>query len=269
MNRHDELRERYEDALFALLMEDVIETEGQKLLEENERLKQDPSAAVSETVNRRCIQTIKRGFAKERRHTVGRITCRVLNKVAMVAVVCALLFATAFAASPELRAKTLDLLIEVSDTFSTLTLGGTQTTPDQSDSSGSSIETEDLLYGYHIPEVPEGFTVDYQGGGQNSGYIQYINEEGATISFHISKTYGGEFIVDTENAMVQNITIHGYEGLLIEKQYEFEDNVIIDSVMVVWGDTEQSNFIVVDGGNVDKQTILELAEGVEFISAAS
>ena len=62
MNRRDELRERYEDALFAFLMEDVIETEGKKMLEENERLKQDPLAAVPEAVDYRCIQTIKRGF---------------------------------------------------------------------------------------------------------------------------------------------------------------------------------------------------------------
>ena len=34
MNRRDELRERYEDALFAFLMEDVIETEGKKMFEE-------------------------------------------------------------------------------------------------------------------------------------------------------------------------------------------------------------------------------------------
>ena len=61
MNRRDELRERYEDALFAFLMEDVIETEGKKMLEENERLKQDPLAAVPEAVDYRCIQTIKRG----------------------------------------------------------------------------------------------------------------------------------------------------------------------------------------------------------------
>lgn len=112
MNRRDELRERYEDALFAFLMEDVIETEGKKMLEENERLKQDPLAAVPEAVDYRCIQTIKRGFAKERRHTVGRITYRVLNRVAMIAVICALLFVTAFAASSEIRSKTINLLIE-------------------------------------------------------------------------------------------------------------------------------------------------------------
>ena len=54
MNRRDELRERYEDALFAFLMEDVIETEGKKMLEENERLKQDPLAACPECEKRPC-----------------------------------------------------------------------------------------------------------------------------------------------------------------------------------------------------------------------
>ena len=93
------------------------------MLEENERLKQDLSRG-SGAVDYRCIQTIKRGFAKERRHTVGRITYRVLNRVAMIAVICALLFVTAFAASSEIRSKTINLLIEVSDTFSTLTLRG-------------------------------------------------------------------------------------------------------------------------------------------------
>ena len=141
MNRRDELRERYEDALFAFLMEDVIETEGKKMLEENERLKQDPLAAVPEAVDYRCIQTIKRGFAKERRHTVGRITYRVLNRVAMIAVICALLFVTAFAASSEIRSKTINLLIEVSDTFSTLTLRESQMTPNQTDFSDLSTET--------------------------------------------------------------------------------------------------------------------------------
>lgn len=252
MNRRDELRERYEDALFAFLMEDVIETEGKKMLEENERLKQDPLAAVPEAVDYRCIQTIKRGFAKERRHTVGRITYRVLNRVAMIAVICALLFVTAFAASSEIRSKTINLLIEVSDTFSTLTLRESQMTPNQTDFSDLSTETMNLLCGYHFPNVPEGFTVEYQGGGQSSGYIQYINADGATILFDIFEiSDGDEYIIDTEDAELTNMRIHGYEGLLVEKQNEFDSGIVVNSIDVVWGDTDQSKFILIRGYNVD------------------
>lgn len=38
-----QLLENYEDALFALLMDDFAEREGEKLKAENERLKQDPA----------------------------------------------------------------------------------------------------------------------------------------------------------------------------------------------------------------------------------
>lgn len=36
MNRKEQLQEQYEDALFALLMVDMMEEEGRQLLEEND-----------------------------------------------------------------------------------------------------------------------------------------------------------------------------------------------------------------------------------------
>ncbi len=271
MNRREQLQDQYEDALFALLMEDVIEAEGKRLLEENERLKQDPEAAVPDDVNKRCLKTIKRGFAKERRRTAGRVTYRVLNKAAMAAVVGALLFATAFAASPELRVRTLNLMIEVSKEYTTLTLNEDQNSPSASNGATTTVDGEQLLFGYRLPEVPEGFVVDYENSNDWGGgaYVQYINDEGATICIDIVKTHSGDdYIVDTEDAKVENIRIHGYDGLLIEKHHEFEDDVVIDSVAVVWGDTDQSTFVSVLGGNVDRELILNLATEVEFVAAA-
>ena len=55
MNRKEQLQEQYEDALFALLMDDMMEEEGRQLLEENERLKQEPSAAVPEEDDQPCL----------------------------------------------------------------------------------------------------------------------------------------------------------------------------------------------------------------------
>ena len=41
MTRREQLQEQYEDALFALLMDDLAAIEGQAALEENERLKSE------------------------------------------------------------------------------------------------------------------------------------------------------------------------------------------------------------------------------------
>ena len=97
MARQEELVERYEDALFTLLMNGVAEAEGKRLLEESAELKKDPSAAVPERVNRRCIRTINRAFAREKRIAFQRTSRRVLQRAAIVAVASALLLTVACA----------------------------------------------------------------------------------------------------------------------------------------------------------------------------
>ena len=268
MNRKEQLQEQYEDALFALLMDDMMEEEGRQLLEENERLKQEPSAAVPEEVNARCIKTINRAFTRKRCRSVGRVTYKVFNKVAMAAVVCALLFVTACAVSPELRVNTLNFLIEVSDVATTLTLGGEADRQDTGSVTLTSGE-EVLLLGYRIPEVPEGFFVDYEDATRSDAVIQYIRGD-ETIYFSVTQVNrGDQYMVDTEDAQVTNIQVGGYDGLFIEKIYQLDNGGTLDSAIAVWGDTEQSTFVYVEGSNVDHSLILELAKAVEFVGDAS
>ena len=51
MTNREKLQDQYEDALFALLMDDLAWREGVRLLEENERLKNDPDAKIRRTPN--------------------------------------------------------------------------------------------------------------------------------------------------------------------------------------------------------------------------
>ena len=46
MNKNEQLHEQYEDALFALLMNEVAEANGNELMQKNEELLADPDAAV-------------------------------------------------------------------------------------------------------------------------------------------------------------------------------------------------------------------------------
>lgn len=59
MDRRQQLIEQYEDALVALLVDHIMEYEGRELSEMNERLKGDPSAAVSDAVNKRIYKQIR------------------------------------------------------------------------------------------------------------------------------------------------------------------------------------------------------------------
>ena len=58
MTRHERLLENYEDAYFALLMEDVAQMEGARLDQLNMELQNDPHAAVPEGLTKRCLKTI-------------------------------------------------------------------------------------------------------------------------------------------------------------------------------------------------------------------
>ena len=258
MTRREKLQENFEDALFALLMEEVAEQEGQRLLEENERLKRDPENAVPPEVDRRCLKTIKRAFAKTQRRAAGHTAYRVFRQAAMVAVVGMLLFATAFAAFPEVRVKTLNLLIEVSDVATSMTM---EETPESQGSpnfpaEGSSMTSEGILRGYQIPTVPDGFVlVDSKNGSLSSG-LRYENEDGAIIIFDIVAAEGTTHNVDTEDAEVTPITVHGYEGLFIEED---------DRITITWGDTDQATFVSVIGNKIDREQAEELASKVIYI----
>lgn len=267
--RREELLEQYEDALFALLMDDYIEKEGQRLREENERLKNDPAAAVPEDVRQRCIKTIRRECARKDRRAAGRVTLRVLNGIAVAVAICTLLFTTAFAVSPEFRATTLNLLIEISEKYTTLKMSGDRDEQPAADENVPTADGDQLLLGYHLPEVPEGFVFDCANSDRFQSWIQFVDDNGATIRFNVQKTSGGDRIVDTENTQVEDIQIHGYDGMIIAKYYGFENDVTTESVIIAWGDTQQGTFVSVRCLGISREMALELAYGIEFESEIS
>ena len=52
-SEHNQLQEQYEDALFALIMDEYLREIGQQALEENERLKQSQEFEISEVTDKR------------------------------------------------------------------------------------------------------------------------------------------------------------------------------------------------------------------------
>lgn len=82
-----QLLENYEDALFALLMDDFAEREGEKLKAENERLKQDPAAQPSEELDQKCRRIIRAEYAKAQRkqlaHSAGSVFSKAFTRIAV------------------------------------------------------------------------------------------------------------------------------------------------------------------------------------------
>lgn len=145
MTKHEKLQEQYEDALFALLMEEFAAEEGKSALEENERLKCDPAFDVPPDVRQRCLKTIAKTCTKQSLRRTGKSFCKVFTKVAVVATLCMLLFTTAIAVSPTLRATTFNLIISAFEDRTELRLESST-----NDSSPDSVTAGWLPDGYQL-----------------------------------------------------------------------------------------------------------------------
>ena len=242
MTRKEALRERYEDALFALLMDEYADAEGKRLEEENEALQNDPEAAVPESVRRHCMRTIRRCFAARRARSAGRVAAKLLNRVAVVVMVGVIFFTVAFAASPEFRAGTLNLVINTFDegtSFEFMTSGAVSGLP------------EGVLK--ITPKwIPDGFILKEHNINEFYDRQTYFcGQEELEISV-LNGQYGG-ITVDTENAQVSEIDINGYNAQLIIKE----------EICLIYPVEEHSAFVTIYGYNgVTKDDIIKTAENV-------
>ncbi len=250
MTKREQLIENYEDALFAVLMDKVAEEEGEKLREENQRLKDDPSAAVPEHVDAAARKTIREAFAGKARRGAAKTIGRVLNRVAVVLFVVCLLFVTAYAAFPEVQLKTLNLLIQTSDVASKLSL-----VRDNEESGSTNEDLESVsICGYSIP-VPIDFSVVGTEEDKHGGWVKFEKESGETI--RVSITTSKTKYVDTEDADTsEEIRIGNYSSLLITK-----DN----RITIAWSEPDHDAYVSLVCINTNRTIAIQTAEHILFI----
>lgn len=249
MTRREQLQEQYEDALFALLMDELAATEGQAALEENERLKNDPGYAVPTDVRQRCLKTISRCCAKKTLRRTGKVLCRGFGRVAVIGMICILLFTTAFAASPTFRANTLNLVMEIFEDSTAISFSN-------SNSENSSFSED---FNVDVNWVPEGYTLVDQSEDPFLSSLRYRSETGDEILINVFKGEDGVLYVDTEDAQVEHLTIQGCDGLLVLKDGDAQ---------LVWGNENGPYKVGIIAKNTeteeDIQDLLKIAENLTF-----
>lgn len=248
MTRKERLREQYEDALFALIMEEAAEAEGQKALEENRRLRDSGELAIPDGLRQRCHRAIAKGFAGQELRRVGRGVSRVVTKVALVALVGMLLFTTVFAASEDFRVKTLNLALEIFEDHTEITL-----TPDDSIANSAGNTAPQLTADW----LPDGFALVEEGENSAMTWKNFQNEEdGAQISITAWNLRTGGMNFDTEDAEMLPIQINGADAFLIN---DTEDEII----QIIWQEDAASEWLIyVVGMGVSEETLMKTAESI-------
>ena len=214
MTTNQLLQERYEDALFALLMDGFAKTENEEVLKESQ-IKDGFVWEGSATLDSRSQQTIARCFTEQRKHSARVKRRKILRCAVAVIVILALLFTTAFAISDEFRASTMNLIITVNEKFTQIDLQGFSPTENDSSSEINANDQQDTYFeDIELTWIPENFT--YYSGEYDVEVI-FMDDSGQWII--VSKFDGNStYNVDTENAeIVEDVENADCTGLFIMK----------------------------------------------------
>ncbi len=240
MTRREQLQDRYEDARFALLMDEIAAAEERWAQGESDRLNADGSAAVPEDLDRRCTQTIRREFAKRRLRAVGRFTGKALKRVALAAGIAAILFTTAFALSETVRVNTMNLLVQVFETNTEYRFSGA---------------SEQAMLQLDVRWLPDGYTLTECGSSTIKKWYTYQGPEGNILDIRHKKTDGLVVGIDTEDAEVTHIEVKGSPAMLVKKGSELQ---------LAWPTADNTGFITVVGSDISREDILRIADELSY-----
>ena len=239
MTNREQLYENYEDALFAILMDDLAQAEGERLLELNQQLQDDPDAAISDEVRQRCIAVINREFAKKKRAASVQRAKTVLKILPWAVVIAMALMAVAFAAFPSFRASMLNVL----------RINATDNTSWSFNSSSNTVKNG-LSFSIDIPDVfevkeisisPEAETVDYQSTMNVDDIISI------TVFFGNNTVVG----INNENCdLYSTIDIQGHLAEFCIKDQK---------TWITWADSSIPYICTIESTSVDSDEIIDIA----------
>lgn len=247
MKTHQELVDSYLDASWALAMEKVAIRQGELAEELEERLKQDPDAAVPGRTIKRCRTAIRKAFAPP---PVSRVKT-VLARVVMAAVLCGLLTTAACAVSPQFKEFLTRIFYSVTETFTSFTLRDPQV-EDVSKTHGQSIEINGLRFEW----LPEGY--EYVDGEETerSRWVEFENGKSDRIRIRVMDVKDvSAYTYNSEENVGSSVSVGDFEGQLIEEKENRE---------LLWIDDKQGKTIFIMATDLSQEGLLQLARALRY-----
>lgn len=243
MTHREQLQDQYEDALFALLMDDMAQQEGKIYEQENSDLLADPAFEIPERTMRRSKKTIRRAFRRRALRKAGRVSLKAFNVIAVAFFSAALLTTTALAASPQLRTTTL-----------------AYTTKAWAKSTDITAYTKDAAVldsvapSVTVTYLPEGFGLTSSSFAITGVFLDYEDSKGAHLNIDVM-IGNGTLSFDTENAEVSQIQVNGNEATAVEKDGD---------IQIVWTDEAHNCIAYVAAEQLTLTETVQIAEGISI-----
>lgn len=234
------LNEQYEDALFALLMDDFTESNGQLLIDENERLLRDQNFKLPKGLEERCENAINEAFTVKRKELIRHKAKTSLKRIAIVFLLCGITFISLYSNVSAFREAVCNIAIRDKGVSTDIYISGAN---------------ESIPKGAYTPKwLPDGYELASYEKRNTDASAMFCNTEDNRIYYYEYRNdeVGG---VDKEDAdSVEKIKINNFDGILITK-----DNLLT----ITWADTNRNIIARLKAKNIDKTTAIKIANSVE------
>ncbi|NBJ16529.1 MAG: DUF4367 domain-containing protein [Dehalobacter sp. 4CP] len=253
VNKHSQsmqkkLYEEYEDSLFRLVMYETAEKEGKALLEEREKLKNDPAFVPSEEAVQKFRAQLDNILKKKKAYALRQKTFRILNRSAVAMLIVIILLFTTVASVQAIRVKVLNFFMDIQPKYTSYQVNETGNV------SGNGGPVVNWTNAYIPTYIPEGYKVTNSSNSEMYKEIIFKNQQDMFIVYS-ELTEGSIAQVDTENASVfKEISINGHKGTLTVKN---------STVTIVW---QMEGHIFTVNASTDQDTAQKIAEEVKYIN---
>ncbi|MBQ7026171.1 MAG: DUF4367 domain-containing protein [Peptococcaceae bacterium] len=225
MATRKELLEQYEDAQFALLIDEIMEQQGAELNEMKQQLKHDPAAAVPHEVRERSMETIRKAYEERDKKQKARRIRTTVRTLLVAAVVAALLLTTV---SADFRLAAKNFVYELTELAAELMF-------DFGDDNARYEPAGEVIMGYFIPALPDDFELVDATETAHSVRRQYNSEKGFVMIRVVEDDGNGlTYSTDAENLNTSKDRINEFDILIIESS---------NRIQFVLSDTERQMHI--------------------------
>lgn len=238
MDEREKLQERYDDAAFALMMDECAEADGEVFLAEfRAAAEAGDLPEIPADMDRLFRDTIKREFAARERKVRFRQFKRAAARVAIAVFAVIGILGTLVMSVEAWRVAFLNQLIEYRDKYAVINYSS-------SEGDSHSIDAEnDPIIGI----LPEVFVTEYYYVVDSLITSGYSTPQGNSFMFDMSPA-DAEFRFDTEGADCEYVTINGQEILLINK----------DGLRAVWLNMDKTIIFSTVSTGISRESFVDI-----------
>lgn len=238
MHEREKLLERYDDAAFALMMDECAENEGAAFLAEFQAAAQAGDLPeLPEDIDRACRDTIKREYAGRERKVRLKQLRRAAAKAAVAVFAAIGILGTLVMSVEAWRLSFSNLVVSMGEGFVEL-----------SPSKDDEIDFEQDALAKLLPTSYERLFFDVS----QSGYITSTYASGDHYVDFILCSTNTSAIIDSENASISTVYLLNEECILLESDYR----------RLIWTNGENNVFMEVRATEFDREDFLELCSSL-------